>query len=616
MTENGENETPPVKRRALTAIKRPLPLSAQKKQESTGKKRRAIAATPINIKQALDGGNTMRPDTASSNMVEGSITQPTVTEAASEETPSKMLRKLSRALVQSKQTQRKRNSTPRKPKTRHTPNTARFTPSSTRRSSKKPNIRNSEIKIRKKQTPQDLLRVLSRAPGFVQRPAEREIKEADAETHVPDQVEPQPKDGVSQQQESDENKENELDTEVQRRMILGDSDDEFSKVFGDQITETIEFTGEVADDIQEIIRIQSPENVFRKGVIDERDSPIVVSRRLSQTDAELAFWMGDSSEALKIPPGGAPSARGLEPFNRLLNELMKESLEGFQSPPPNKVASELFIRDPIQHEGDVELEYQSEYEFESDGEKKSELSEEYQSGSDNEKDSEQAHQAASDGDTSAEIEDKYENEIEKSDGGNESEREIEDLDGGNESEREIEDLDGGNESEQEIEELDGGNESEQEVEELEDGGNESKQEIEELEDGGSESEQEIEELEDGGNESEQEIEELEDGGNESEQEIEELEDGGSESEQGVEENFEFSDDNNYDYEGEVDFRSELDARIGGECEDNDGTAYQCVVDSECENATMSRLEIEAEVNGMHERSRKNPRPRCVTIAYL
>ncbi|CAG8552300.1 15577_t:CDS:2 [Acaulospora morrowiae] len=344
MTENKENKTSPVRRRVRTAIKRPLPLSAQKNQESAGRKRRAVAATPKNIGQALNGGAIVQLDVEGSDTVEGQNTQSKITEAAPKETPSKMLRKLSRALVQGKQTSRKCNSTPRKPRTRQTPNTARFTPSSTRRSSRRQNNKNSGTKIKKKITPQDLLRELSRAPGFVQKPVEHEIKDADV---IPDQIESQPEDKISRQE--DDITENELDTEVQRRMIPYDSDDDFSKVFGDQITETIEFTGEVIDDFDEVIPIRSSE---KKCVVDEHDSPVAVDELSSRVDAELDFWMGrNSDKALNAPLEDAASTKSLGPFNKLLSELMKESLEESQSSPSNKIVkldNELFIRDPIQ----------------------------------------------------------------------------------------------------------------------------------------------------------------------------------------------------------------------------------------------------------------------------
>ncbi|CAG8630363.1 9009_t:CDS:2, partial [Acaulospora morrowiae] len=304
----------------------------------------AVAATPKNIGQALNGGAIVQLDVKGSDTVEGQNTQSKITEAAPKETPSKMLRKLSRALIQGKQTSRKCNSTPRKPRTRQTPNTARFTPSSTRRSSRRQNNRNSGTKIKKKITPQDLLRELSRAPGFVQKPVEHEIKDADV---ISDQIESQPEDKISRQE--DDIRENELDTEVQRRMIPYDSDDDFSKVFGDQITETIEFTGEVIDDFDEVIPIRSSE---KKCVVDEHDSPVAVDELSSRVDAELDFWMGrNSDKALNAPLEDAASTKSLGPFNKLLSELMKESLEESQNSPSNKIVkldNELFIRDPMQ----------------------------------------------------------------------------------------------------------------------------------------------------------------------------------------------------------------------------------------------------------------------------
>ncbi|CAG8715310.1 33498_t:CDS:2, partial [Gigaspora margarita] len=100
---------------------------------------------------------------------------------APEETPSKLLRQLSRAIAQPELDQqltslrqkagiprRRVSTTPRTPRTRRT-SIIQLTPSTRRLSLRKQNKKDDKLKPKKKDT-QELLRVLSRAPGFVQKP--------------------------------------------------------------------------------------------------------------------------------------------------------------------------------------------------------------------------------------------------------------------------------------------------------------------------------------------------------------------------------------------------------------------------------------------------------------
>ncbi|RIB20494.1 hypothetical protein C2G38_2179109 [Gigaspora rosea] len=99
---------------------------------------------------------------------------------APEETPSKLLRQLARALAQpeldqqltplrQKAPRRRVSTTPRTPRTRRT-SIIQLTPSTRRLSLKKQNKDKDDKLKPKKETLQELLRALSRAPGFVQKP--------------------------------------------------------------------------------------------------------------------------------------------------------------------------------------------------------------------------------------------------------------------------------------------------------------------------------------------------------------------------------------------------------------------------------------------------------------
>ncbi|CAG8556350.1 12502_t:CDS:2 [Cetraspora pellucida] len=170
-----------------------------------------------------------------------------------EETPSRMLRQLSRALVQPALDQhltplrqrvgtpkRQRVSTPRTPRTRQTP-IIHLTPNSTRRSLRRQS-KEDKSKTKKKQTPQNLLRVLSRAPGFVQKsqiapdvpgPSNIEIKDVETEKNniEIEDIEPE------------EHQIKDIEPEEQRHILDNDNDD-ITNVYSDQATDTMEFTGE------------------------------------------------------------------------------------------------------------------------------------------------------------------------------------------------------------------------------------------------------------------------------------------------------------------------------------------------------------------------------------
>ncbi|RHZ89366.1 hypothetical protein Glove_16g193 [Diversispora epigaea] len=355
------NTNTPKKSRARasigTAIKRPLILSTRKNPESIEKKRRVIEATSKNIRKALNDETNILQNSRISVGYMGPITRSKTTPPSTnikdipQETPSKVLRQLSRVLAKKKpsqQTPKKRNNTPIKIRT---PNILRLTPGSARRSAKKKPTNKNESSTKKTQ---NLLRVLSRAPGFIREREieekqmlfeEHEIKNVDVNNDAP---ESQPVNELTErrspketsQQKTNEGNEIEMDTEVQRHNNLILNDDEFSKVLDDQINETIEFTGEIVVTPQNIKEINEEFNnvipsQFSKYIIptprnikdineefnnstpsplskdkenefdvdnnhhigDEQGSPmIIVKPSLPQMDAEIEdFWMGQNS---------------------------------------------------------------------------------------------------------------------------------------------------------------------------------------------------------------------------------------------------------------------------------------------------------------------------------
>ncbi|CAG8476375.1 8418_t:CDS:2 [Diversispora eburnea] len=362
------NTNTPKKSRARasigTAIKRPLILSTRKNPESIEKKRRVIEATSKNIRKALKDETNILPDNRISVGNLGPITRSKTTppstniKAIPQETPSQVLRQLSRVLAKKKSSQqtpkKRRNNTPIKIRT---PNIVRLTPSSARRSAKKKPINKNESNTKKTQ---NLLRILSRAPGFVREHEieekqilfeERQTKNVDVNNDAP---ESQPVNELTEgrspketsQRKTNEEKEIEVDTEVQRHNNLILNDDDFSKVLDDQINETIEFTGEIVitpqniedtnEEFNNVIPSQfskyiipTPQNIkdineefnnstpsplskdkinefvvdnYNQNIVDEQGSPmIIVKPSLPQMDAEIDdFWMGQNSSLPQI----------------------------------------------------------------------------------------------------------------------------------------------------------------------------------------------------------------------------------------------------------------------------------------------------------------------------
>ncbi|CAG8554021.1 11767_t:CDS:2 [Funneliformis mosseae] len=312
-------ETPITKHKSRASlgntIKRSI-RSTRKDPGSAGKKRRVVNATQKNIARALKNGKPVSIESANTSAYEGRITRArnAALNDAFKETPSRMLRQLSKVLSRPPaecQTPR-RNSI--RAGTQTTPGSVRLTPSSIKRSAKKSNNKSKNAVTTKKQSPQDLLRQLTRAPGFVQEPKEVTVEsmgvfvqETDdnaitsidpnitknlQENNLMESTELEEQNNVQIQQFVEEI--DSMNIELQLHDGMDNSDDEISNYF-DQ-TETMEFTGEVVNnqkmriEFNEPIQIQPPDenfNIFEdqgfegnadnSDIVDAFHSPLVES---------------------------------------------------------------------------------------------------------------------------------------------------------------------------------------------------------------------------------------------------------------------------------------------------------------------------------------------------
>ncbi|RIA89817.1 hypothetical protein C1645_183473 [Glomus cerebriforme] len=359
------SKTPPSKRKARaslgTAIKRSIQ-TTRKDPGSAGKKRRVVVATQKNIARALDNEKSDSNESKiGSSVYEGRITRArnATLNNAHKETPSRMLRQLSKVLPRPL-TER----TPRRNSIRagaqRTPASVRLTPNSTRRSTKKPNNKSKISVTSKKQSPQDLLRQLARAPGFVQVPQDVPDKirvsninpgevESKQEKNLPENIGKPGQDNVQIQQSFQDDEP--MDIETQLHDKIDNSDDEIPNYF-DQLTETMEFTGEVITDqnnmgieFNDQVKIQPPDEIFNRFreqvfddsadnnvIVDASNSPIADSSRLQEGNELDNFWLGRNlNELNNLTFENDFNAIGInessERRNRLLNELLRSSLD-------------------------------------------------------------------------------------------------------------------------------------------------------------------------------------------------------------------------------------------------------------------------------------------------
>ncbi|CAI2186414.1 908_t:CDS:2, partial [Funneliformis geosporum] len=266
-------ETPLTKHKVRTslgtAIKQSI-RSTRKDPGSAGKKRRIVNATQKNIARALKNGKPVSSESANTSAYEGRITRArnAALNDAFKETPSRMLRQLSKVLSRPPA----ECQTPR----RNSIRAVRLTPSSIKRSAKKSNNKSKNEITAKKQSPQDLLRQLTRAPGFVQEPQEITIEsmgvfiqetddkvitsidsgitETLQESNLVENPEHLEQNNVQIQQPVEDD--DSMSIELQLHDGMDNSDNEISNYF-DQ-TETMEFTGEVVNNQKMGIEFNEP----------------------------------------------------------------------------------------------------------------------------------------------------------------------------------------------------------------------------------------------------------------------------------------------------------------------------------------------------------------------
>ncbi|GBC05914.1 hypothetical protein RclHR1_00650033 [Rhizophagus clarus] len=357
------SKTPQSKRKTRaslgTSIKRSVQ-TTRKGPGSTVKKRRVVAATQKNIARALNNEKLDSVDSKiDSSVYEGRITRArnASLNAARKETPSRMLRQLSKVLPKpspERQTPR-RNSI--RMGTQRTPGSIRPTPNSTRWSTKRPNTKCKDSVSMKKQSPQDLLRQLTRAPGFIQEiPIRIEVSNIDSgeveskqENNLENLVHIQNNNQIQQYINDDDDEPMDIETRLRDRIDC--SEDEISNCL-DQITETMEFTGEVITDRNDIgiefnnqVKIQPPDEIFNRfgdqdfvgnvnnnEAVDAFNSPIASSSKLQEGNELDNFWLGKNLNDLNNLPfennfNTLEINENSERRNRLLNELLRSSLD-------------------------------------------------------------------------------------------------------------------------------------------------------------------------------------------------------------------------------------------------------------------------------------------------
>ncbi|CAB4483959.1 hypothetical protein RhiirA5_365966 [Rhizophagus irregularis] len=345
------SKTPSSKRKTKaslgTAIKRSVQ-ATRKGPGSAAKKRRVVVATQTNIARALNNEKLDSNDSKiGSPTYEGRITRArnATLNATLKETPSRMLRQLSKVLPKPSPERQ----TPRRNSVRvgiqRTPGSVRPTPNSTRRSTNKPNNKCKDSVSMKKQSPQDLLRQLTRAPGFIQDvPIRIEVSnfdsdEIESKKELLENMEQHVQNNIQIQQST---KDDELmDIETQLHDKIDYSEDEISNCL-DQITETMEFTGEVITDRKDIgiefnnqVEIQPPKdqefvsNIDNNEAVDAFNSPIAGSSRLQEGNELDNFWLGRNLNDLNnfTFENNFEINENSERRNRLLNELLRSSLD-------------------------------------------------------------------------------------------------------------------------------------------------------------------------------------------------------------------------------------------------------------------------------------------------